>query len=225
MFTRAAGEADTVAQVLAVLAATFGDHSLLYSLRSITGSRGWGSVVGYAQHLLMLTTKLNAVQADTVNPTMLCDRFIDGLHPPSFHRNIHRYAREHDDVTFHQAQAEAQRWMREDADVEVRAEQVLVAQPQHSKEVEELWALAAALMVKTAELQAELQHQSTRAPRPKICHGCGQPGHLQWDCIERCPYAQWQQGPQASSKPSRPQPWFYTPQHSAGSHFPSHQGN
>ena len=52
------------------------------------------SVVGYAQHLLMLTTKLNA--------------------------------REHDDVIYHQARAEAQRWMREDADVEVRAEQVLV---------------------------------------------------------------------------------------------------
>ena len=41
------------------------------------------SVVGYAQHLLMLTTKLNAAQADAVNPTMLCNRFIDGLHPPS----------------------------------------------------------------------------------------------------------------------------------------------
>ena len=39
------------------------------------------SVVGYAQHLLMLTTKLNAAQADAVNPAMLCDRFIDGLHP------------------------------------------------------------------------------------------------------------------------------------------------
>ena len=60
------------------------------------------SVVGYAQHLLMLTTKLNAVQADAVNPAMLCDCFIDGLHPP---------AREHEDVIFHQARTEAQRWM------------------------------------------------------------------------------------------------------------------
>ena len=66
------------------------------------------SVVGYAQHLLMLTTKLNAAQADAVNPAMLCDRFIDGLHPPSLRRDIRRYAREHDDVTFHQARAEAQ---------------------------------------------------------------------------------------------------------------------
>ena len=65
------------------------------------------SVVGYAQHLLMLTTKLNAAQADAVNPAMLCDRFIDGLHPPSLRRDIRRYAREHDDVTFHQARAEA----------------------------------------------------------------------------------------------------------------------
>ena len=134
------------------------------------------SVVGYAQHLLMLTTKLNAAQADAVNPAMLCDRFIDGLHPPSLRRDIRRYAREHAGVTFHQARAEAQRWMREDADVEVRAEQVLVAQPQHSKEVEELRAQVAAL---TAELQAELQHQSTRAPRPTVCYWCEQPGRFQ----------------------------------------------
>ena len=86
----------------------------------------------------MLTTKLNAAQADAVNPAMFCDCFIDGLHPPSLRRDIRRYAREHADVTFHQARAEAQRWMREDADVEVRAEKVLVAQPQHSKELEEL---------------------------------------------------------------------------------------
>ena len=52
--------------------------------------------------------------------------------------------------------------MHEDADVEVRAEQVLVAQPQHSKELEELRDLVAALTAKTAELQAELRHQSTR---------------------------------------------------------------
>ena len=183
------------------------------------------SVVGYAQHLLMLTTKLNAAQADTVNPAMLCGHFIDGLHPPSLHRDIHRYTREHDDVTFYQARAEAQHWMREDADVEVRAEQVLVTQPQHNKEVEELQALVAALMVKTAELQAELQHQSTQAPQPKICHGCRQPGHFQRDCIERCQYTQWQQGPQASFKPSSPQLRFYTLQHSTGPRFPSHQGN
>jgi len=118
---RAAGEADTAAQVLVVLAATFGDH-LSALLTSFHGRRqGMGeSVVGY---LLMLTTKLNAAQADAVNPAMLCDRFIDGLHPPSLRRDIRRYAREHADVTFHQARAEAQRWMREDADVEVRAEQ------------------------------------------------------------------------------------------------------
>ena len=90
----------------------------------------------------MLTTKLNAAQADDVNPAMLCYCFIEGLHPPSVRRDIRRYAREHDDVTFHQARAEAQRWMHEDADVEVRAEQVLVAQPKHSKEVEELRAQA-----------------------------------------------------------------------------------
>ena len=57
------------------------------------------SVVGYAQHLLMLTTKPNAAQADAVNPAMLCDRFIDGLHPPSLRRDIRRYARDHADVT------------------------------------------------------------------------------------------------------------------------------
>ena len=45
-------------------------------------------------------------------------------------------------------------------EVEVRAEQVLVAQPQHSKEVEELRALVAALTAKTAELQAELRHHA-----------------------------------------------------------------
>ena len=59
-----------------------------------------------------------------------------------------------------QARAEAQRWMREGVDVEVRAEQVPVAQPQHSKEVEELRALVAALTAKTAELQAELRHHA-----------------------------------------------------------------
>ena len=228
VLTRAAGEADTAAKVLAVLAATFGDHRGLSALlTSFHGRRqGMGeSVVGYAQHLLMLTTKLNAAQAYAVNPAMLCDRFIDGLHPPSLRRDIRRYAREHDDVTFHQARAEAQRWMREDADVEVRAEQVLVAQPQHSKELEELRAQVAALTAKTAELQAELQHQSTRAPRPKVCYWCEQPGHFQQDCVERRQYAQRQQGPRASFKPSRPQPRFYAPRHSAGPRFPSHQGN
>ncbi len=228
VLTRAAGEADTAAKVLAVLAATFGDHRGLSALlTSFHGRRqGMGeSVVGYAQHLLMLTTKLNAAQADAVNPAMLCDRFIDGLHPPSLRRDIRRYAREHADVTFHQARAEAQRWMREDADVEVRAEQVLVAQPQHSKELEELRAQVAALTAKTAELQAELRHQSTRAPRPKVCYWCEQPGHFQQDCVERRQYAQRQQGPRASFKPSRPQPRFYAPRHSAGPRFPSHQGN
>ena len=155
---------------------------------------------GDARHLLMLTTKLNAAQADAVNPAMLCDRFIDGLHI--------------------QARAEAQRWMREDADVEVRAEQVLVAQPQHNKEVEELRAQVAALTAKTAELQAELRHQSTRAPRPKVCHWCEQPGHFQQDCAERRQYVQRQQSPRASFKPSRPQPRFYATRHSAGPRFP-----
>ena len=111
MLTRAAGEADTAAQVLAVFSATFGDHQGLSALLTSFHGRQQGmgeSVVGYAQHLLMLTTKLNAVQADAVNPAILCDRFIDGLHPVSLRRDIRRYAREHDDVTFHQARAEAQ---------------------------------------------------------------------------------------------------------------------
>ena len=183
------------------------------------------SVVGYSQHLLMLTTKLNAAQADAINPAMLCNRFIDGLHPPSLRRDIRHYAREHHDVTFHQARAEAQRWMREDADVEVRAEQVLVAQPQHNKEVEELRDLVAALTAKTAELQAELRHQSTRVPRPKVCHWCEQPGHFQQDCAERRQYVQRQQDPRASFNPSRPQPRFYAPRHSVGPCFPSNQGH
>ena len=107
--------------------------------------------------------------------------------------------------------------MREDADVEVRAEQVLVAQPQHTaKEVEELRAQVAALTAKTAELQAELRHQSIRAPRHKICYWCEQPGHFQQDCAERRQYVQRQQGPRASFNPSRPQPRFYAPRHSAG---------
>ena len=67
--------------------------------------------MGYAQHLLMLATKLNAAQADAVNPAMLCDRFIDGLHLSSLCRDIRRYTREHAEVTFHQARAEAQCWM------------------------------------------------------------------------------------------------------------------
>ena len=151
--------------------------------------------------------------------------FFDGLHPPSLRRDIRRYARENADVTFPQARAEAQRWMREDADVEVRAEQVLVAQPQHSKEVEELRDLVAALTAKTAELQAELRHQSTRAPRPKVCYWCEQPGHFQQDCAERRQYVQRQQSPRTSFSPSRPQPRFHAPRHSAGPRFPSHQGN
>ena len=220
----------TSSPVLVPVAATlfqsakFGDHRGLSALlTSFHGRRqGMGeSVVGHAQHLLMLTTKLNAAQADAVNPAMLCDRFIDGLHPPS----LRRYAWEHDDVTFHQARAEAQRWMREDVDVEVRAEQVLVAQPQHNKEVEELRALVAAPTAKTAELQAELRHQWTRAPMPKVCYWCEQPGHFQQDCAERRQYVQRQQGPRASFNPSRPQPRFYAPRHSTGPRFPSHQGN
>ena len=96
VLTRVAGEADTAAQVLAVLAATFGDH-LSALLTSFHGRRqGMGeSVVGYAQHLLMLTTKLNAAQADAVNPAMLCDHFIDGLHspiPPSRHSSLRQGA-------------------------------------------------------------------------------------------------------------------------------------
>ena len=148
--------------------------------------------------------------------------------PPSLRRDIRRYAREHADVTFHQTRAGAQRWMRENADVEVRADadvevradaDVEVAQPQHSKEVEELRAQVAALTAKTAELQAELRHQSTRAQR------CEQPGHFQQDCAERRQYVQRQQAPRASFNPSRPQPRFYAPWHSAGPRFPSHQGN
>ena len=98
VLTRVAGEANTAAQVLAVLAATFGDHwGLSALLTSFHGRRqGMGeSVVGYAQHLLMLTTKLNAVQVDAVNPAMLCDRFIDGLHspiPPSRHSSLRQGA-------------------------------------------------------------------------------------------------------------------------------------
>ena len=137
----------------------------------------------------------------------------ESLHPPIPPWRHSSLRQGHDDVTFHQARAEAQRWMREDADVEVRAEQVLVAQPQHNKEVEELRALVAALTAKTAELQAELRHQSTRAPRPKVCYWCEQPGHFQRDCVERRQYAQRQQGPRASFKPSRPQPRFYAPRH------------
>ena len=45
VLTRAAAEADTAAQVLAVLAATFGDYRpLLGSLRSTAGGREWGRV-------------------------------------------------------------------------------------------------------------------------------------------------------------------------------------
>ena len=45
VLTRAAAEADTAAQVLAVLAATFGDYRpLLCSLRSTAGGREWGRV-------------------------------------------------------------------------------------------------------------------------------------------------------------------------------------
>ena len=94
--------------------------------------------------------------------------------------------------------------------MQVRAEQVLVAQPQHNKEVKELRALVAVLTKKTEELQAELRHQSTRAPRPKVCYWCEQPGHFQQDCAERRQYVQRQQGPRASFKPSRPQPRFRT---------------
>ena len=76
----------------AVLAATFGDHRGLSALRTSFHGRRQGmgeSVVGYAQHLLMLTTKLNAVQADAVNPAMLCNRFIDGFTiPPSRHSSL-----------------------------------------------------------------------------------------------------------------------------------------
>ena len=96
---------------------------------------------------------------------------------------------------------------------------------EQSKEVEELRAQEAALMAKTAELQAELRHQSTRAPRPKVCYWCEQPGHFQRDCVERRQYIQQQQGPRASFNPSRPQPRFYAPLHSAVPRFPSHQGN
>ena len=96
VLTSTAGETDTAAQVFAVLADTFGDHlsALLNSFHRRRQGMG-ESVEGYAQHLLMLTTKLNAVQEDAVNPAVLCDRSIDGLHPPSLSRDIRRYAREH----------------------------------------------------------------------------------------------------------------------------------
>ena len=118
----------------------------------------------------------------------------------------------------------AKTWAAVSASPAARVSTSLRADPTN-KEVEELRGLVAALTKKTAELQAELRHQSTRAPRPKVCYWCEQPGHFQQDCAERRQYVQWQQGPRASFSPNRPQPRFYARRHSAGPRFPSHQGN
>ena len=97
------------------------------------------SVVGYAQHLLLLTTKLSTAKAESIRehqPSYAVRPVHRRATTPSLRRDIRHYPREQEDITFHQARAEGLRWMREDVDVEERAEQVLVAQPQHNKEVE-----------------------------------------------------------------------------------------
>ena len=97
------------------------------------------SVVGYAQHLLLLTTKLSTAKAESIRehqPSYAVRPVHRRATTPSLRRDIRHYPREQEDITFHHAWAEGLRWMREDVDVEVQAEQVLVAQPQHNKEVE-----------------------------------------------------------------------------------------
>lgn len=237
ILSRPADDINTAVKVLEIVRDTFGDQRGLSALLTSFHGRRQGigeGVIEYAQSLLVLSTRLNAVKPGTTNATILRDRLVDGLHPPSLRRDIRRYVREHDDVTFQQARAEALRWMREDSELEVRSEQIQVAPPQIQPEVDELRAQVAALMAKTDELQAELKRrhhapatasQQSMSARTTICYWCQRPGHLQRDCRARQAYnqQQQQQGPRPNRHDQGPQ--SHPPRNGNGPRLSSLQGN
>ena len=125
----------------------------------------------------MLSTKVNGAKAGTVDTDMLRDHFADGLHPPSLRRDIRRFVRDHDGVNFQQARAEALRWMREDSEVEMRAEPIQVV-PSHDKcrELHKLRTQIAASTAKMEALQAALQHLQAPGVQPlPFITGAGSP--------------------------------------------------
>ena len=183
---------------------TFGDKRGLSTLLSSFHGRRQGMAEGvleYAQSLQLLREKINNAAEGTISNTTLRDRFVDGLYPQSLRRDIRRFVRENEGVSFHQARAEAQRWMREDSEADSHLEQV-IATPA-PKELEELKTQLTTLMKKTEELQAQLiQQTSQQSGRKPQCWYCHKPGHRQMECRSRlrdnAPMVQ-------RGQPSRPQ--------------------
>ncbi|XP_070182311.1 uncharacterized protein [Littorina saxatilis] len=202
--SRPPADTATADLVLAALQESFGDHRTKSAMLSTFHSRRQGNnegVLNYAQTLHALQARLNNLAVDTVTDEALRDRFVDGLQPPALRRDIRRFIREREDADFTAVRAEALRWMREDADCDVRSEQV-TATPARSSEVDELRHQVAELVKQTAALRTELNqrpaypepsqnhpshfsvnHPSHQLPasRPR-CWLCSKYGHLQARC-------------------------------------------
>ncbi|XP_070178233.1 uncharacterized protein [Littorina saxatilis] len=174
--------------VLTILQDTFGDHasssSLLSSFYSISQSQEEG-ILSYAHKLQALQVKTNAVVAGTVTDAALREQFMHGLFLPAMRRDLMRFARGREAVTFAAVRAEALRWMREDFEVVTKQQQAT----ESSTEVRSLQLQVSELAVKSAELRAAL-HQHTpaasRQQKPSAkprCWLCNRHGHLQ----SRCP--------------------------------------
>ena len=184
----AEGRIATPRLVLQLIHDTFGEKRDITSLQRALFTRRQGLTEGileYAQCMQLLAEKVNNIAGGTVTSEALRNCFVDGLYPPSLRRDVRRFVRDHENCTFGQARAEALRWMREDTEVDARAEQVTVSR--EDNRVKELEAELAALKIKTAEMEAELKLRPPvsappRSRPPIVCWWCNKQGHRQADC-------------------------------------------
>jgi hypothetical protein len=210
--SRPHAETGTANQVLNVLEATFGEQRTTSSLLSSFHSRRQGAnegVLNFAHSLLSQQNRLNAIEANTITNNILRDRFVDGLQPPALRRDVRRYLREHAGATFVEIRTEALRWMREDADLDVRTEQVAATPSARDMELEQLKQQIRELTKRTAEMQVELDRRPSAAPHPqsapagrqygpKCCWLCNEMGHLQARCPLKAQFLQSRPNPTSS---------------------------
>ncbi|XP_070184086.1 uncharacterized protein [Littorina saxatilis] len=176
--------------VLTILQDTFGDHASSSSLLSSFFTRYQGQEEGllsYAHSLQSLHVKINSVVPDTLTDDALRDHFIDGLFLHPLRRDLLRFVRGREAVTFAAVRAEALRWMREDVDVV--ADQATPVSKERSAGLSRLQVPVNELAVSSAELRAALDQHPRAAPRQQQpsakprCWLCNRHGHLQ----SRCP--------------------------------------